>query len=85
MGKYTIRYGVKVAREYASVKALRALFDTPTTISYMMLFKDESPSVEMWYGDYSWDVEYRYKQVARDLRSPRLLAFTIAIPEAQDG
>jgi hypothetical protein len=85
MGKYTIRYGVDVAREYASVKALRALFDTPTAISYMMPRAGESPSVEEWYGDYEWDKGYRYRKVARDLRSASLLAFTIIIPEAQNG
>ena len=85
--KYTIRQGLDVAREYASAAKLRAL----PAGTYICIGVQYETYVE-WRAErkhpHKGDLNGRWTctpATLRDLRSPRLLAFTIAIPEADNG
>lgn len=77
--KRRIEHGLEAAKQYASVAKLRALPDGTEAICITGDNDGELDGYTWWRG---LDDPFT-SQLARDLRSPRLVAFAISIPEAQ--
>jgi hypothetical protein len=91
--KYTIRQGLDVAKGYSTADALRALPDyvfiflalSPTDDANFPLFNLGAVTKKngSWVNDAKGWCDADNARLAERIANPRLMAFTIIIPEAE--